>query len=65
LRLAYEKMPWEVSVNFYLGEGYRIAGDPRAAAYLRNALNWTSDPMWRERAEFALQRLKDEEWFNR
>ena len=61
LRLAYEKMPWEVSVNFYLGEGYRIAGDPRAAAYLRNALNWTSDPMWRERAEFALQRLKDEE----
>ena len=61
LRLAYEKMPWEVSVNFYLGEGYRIAGDPRAAAHLRNALNWTSDPMWRERAEFALQRLKDEE----
>ena len=61
LRLAYEKMPWEVSVNFYLGEGYRIAGDPRAAAYLRNALNWTSDPMWRERADFALQRLKDEE----
>ena len=60
LRLAYEKMPWEVSVNFYLGEGYRIAGDPRAAAHLRNALNWTSDGTWRERAKFALQRLKDE-----
>ena len=61
LRLAYEKMPWDVSVNFYLGEGYRIAGDPRASAHLRNALNWTSDETWRKRAEFALQRLKDEE----
>ena len=60
LRLAYEKMPWDVTVNFYLGEGYRIAGDPRAAAHLRNALNWTSDATWQKRAEFALQRLKDE-----
>lgn len=60
LRLAYEKVPWEVSVNFYLGEGYRIAGDPRAVAHLRNALHWTSDATWRERAEFALQRLLDE-----
>ena len=60
LRLAYEKMPWEVSINFYLGEGYRIAGDPRAAAHLGNALSWASDADWRKRAEFALQRLKDE-----
>ena len=60
LRLAYEKMPWKASINFYLGEGYRIARDPRAAAHLRNALHWTSEAMWRERAQFALQRLQDE-----
>jgi len=60
LRLAYEKMPWEVAVNFYLGEGYRITGDPRATAHLRNALHWASDALWQERARFALRRLREE-----
>ncbi len=62
LQLAYEKMPWGVAVNFYLGEGYRIAGDPRAAAHLRNARNWSADTHWRRLAEFALSRLADESW---
>ena len=60
LRVAYEKLPWHVSINFYLGEGYRIAGDRRAGAHLNNARNWTRDEAWRQRAEFALQRLHDE-----
>lgn len=60
LRLAYEKMPWNVPINFYLGEGYRIAGDQRAAAHLENARNWAREEAWRGRAEFALQRLQDE-----
>ena len=60
LRLVYEKMPWSIPINFYLGEGYRIAGDPRAAAHLQNARNWTLDEAWRARAEFALRRLKDD-----
>ena len=59
LRLAYDKMPWDASVNFYLGEGYRLAGDPRATVHLRNARNWAADADWRRRAEFALQRLRD------
>ncbi len=59
LRLAYQKMPWNVPINFYLGEGYRIANDRRAAVHLQNARNWAQDDLWRQRAEFSLQRLKD------
>ena len=61
LRLAYEKRPWDVHINFYLGEGYRIAGDRRAVAHLQNARNWAKDEVWQRRAEFSLQRLKDED----
>ncbi len=49
---------WEVRINYFLGEGYRIAGDPRAATHLRNARNWAIDETWRSQAEFALGRLK-------
>ena len=61
LRQAYEKMPWDVRINYFLGEGYRIADDPRAAAHLSNARNWALDESWRERAEFALRRLRNRE----
>ena len=59
LRIAYERTPSNVPINFYLGEGYRIAGDPRAGAHLKNARNWARNSLWRERAEFALQRLQE------
>ncbi len=58
LRIAYQRLPSNVPINFYLGEGYRIAGDARAGAHLKNARNWARDSLWRERAEFALQRLQ-------
>ena len=58
LRLAYEQMPWNVRINFFLGESYRIANDPRARAHLTNARNWAKDSRWRKRAEFALNRLQ-------
>lgn len=61
LRLAYRKMPSDVRINFYLGEGYRIAGDRRAAAHLQNARNWARNSLWRERADFSLQRLRFEQ----
>ncbi len=61
LRRAYDKTPWEVRINYFLGEGYRIAGDPRAATHLRNARNWARDASWRKRAEFALHRLETRE----
>ena len=61
LRQAYEKMPWEVRINYFLGEGYRIANDPRAEIHLKNARNWAIDENWRARAEFALRRLRNRE----
>ena len=60
LQVAYNKAPWAPSINFYLGEGYRIIGDKRAATYLSNARNWATKDVWRERAELALERMGSE-----
>ena len=57
LQVAYNKAPWAPSINFYLGEGYRIIGDKRAATYLSNARNWATEDVWRKRAELALERI--------
>ena len=59
LRGAHRRAPWDVPVNFYLGEGYRIIGDSRARDHLANAYQWASSPLWRERARTALDRLDD------
>ena len=58
LQVAYHKAPWAPSINFYLGEGYRIIGDKRAATYLTNARNWSTEGIWRKRAEIALARIQ-------
>ena len=60
LRLAYEQMPWAAEANFYLGETYRMLGDPRAAAHLRKARSWLVDSAWQARAAAALTRLDEE-----
>ncbi len=57
LRIAWEKMPWSVQTNFFLGEAYRIIGDARAREHLRRARNWAQDAIWQARAETALARL--------
>lgn len=57
LQVAYNKAPWAPSINFYLGEGYRIIGDKRAKTYLSNARNWATEDFWRKRAELALERV--------
>ena len=59
LRIAWEKMPWSVQTNFFLGEAYRITEDVRAADHLRRARNWAQDPTWRTRAQAALARLDE------
>ena len=59
LRAAYRRAPWDVPVNFYLGEGYRIIGDRRARDYLTNAVQWAKSDIWQRRATAALARLED------
>ena len=56
LRVAYQHAPWAYSVNFFLGEGYRIIGDTRATTHLLNARNWSPEAAWRGAAEEALLR---------
>jgi tetratricopeptide (TPR) repeat protein len=56
LRVAYQHAPWAYSVNFFLGEGYRIIGDTRATTHLLNARNWSPEEAWRVAAEEALLR---------
>ena len=57
LRIAYQRAPWSVLVNFYLGEAYRLVGDPKANIHLRKAAAWSEEPVWRKRAERALELL--------
>ena len=59
LRLAHAQMPWAAEANFYLGEAYRMLGDPRAAEHLRKARGWAVNASWRARAEAALIRLDE------
>jgi tetratricopeptide (TPR) repeat protein len=57
LRIAYQRAPWSPIVNFYLGEAYRLVGNPQADIHLRKAAAWSHDPTWRKRAEQALETL--------
>lgn len=59
LRAAYRRAPWDVPLNFYLGEGYRILGDRRARNHLSNAFQWSRSDLWQERAKRALSLLDE------
>lgn len=55
LRVAQQRAPWSAQVNFYLGESYRLLGNPLAERHLRNAVAWAAHPFWRKRAQAALE----------
>ena len=58
LQAAYSRAPWSPQVNFYLGEAYRLAGDPgRARLHLRKTAYWHPQQNWRDRASRALESL--------
>ncbi len=61
LRSAYEHAPWVPHINLYLGECYRLLGDPRARILLTNALNWTEAPVLKRLATAALRELNEAE----
>jgi tetratricopeptide (TPR) repeat protein len=58
LKIAYQKAPWAPHLNFYLGETYRLVGDPRAQRHLLNARNWTEQDIWRRLATAALEQIE-------
>ncbi|NIP13290.1 MAG: tetratricopeptide repeat protein [Pseudomonadales bacterium] len=59
LKIAYQKAPWAPHLNFYLGETYRLIGDPRARRHLLNARNWTDQDLWRRLATAALEQIDE------
>ncbi len=58
LKIAYQKAPWAPHLNFYLGETYRLVGDPRARRHLLNARNWSDQDLWRRLATAALDQME-------
>ena len=55
LEEAYELAPWAPRVNLFLGEAYRLKGQPqKAREHLQRAVNWEIETAWRERAVHAL-----------
>ncbi len=58
LKIAYQKAPWAPHLNFYLGETYRLVGDPRARQHLLNARNWSDQDVWRRLATAALEQME-------
>ena len=59
LRVAYHRTPWAPRVNHFLGEAYRLIGDPeRARVHLSKAMHWHREELWRERAARALSMLE-------
>ena len=59
LRVAYHRAPWAPRVNHFLGEAYRLIGDPeRARMHLTKAMHWHREERWRERAALALSMLE-------
>ena len=62
LQAAYSRAPWSPQVNFYLGEAYRLAGDPgRARLHLRKTAYWHPQQDWRDRASRVLASLAPRE----
>jgi tetratricopeptide (TPR) repeat protein len=59
LRRAYERAPWAPHINLYLGECYRLLGDPRARGLLTNALNWATMDLTKRLATSALSQLNE------
>ena len=58
LQAAYSRAPWSPQVNFYLGEAYRLAGDPaRARPHLRKTAYWHPQQNWRDRVSRVLASL--------
>jgi tetratricopeptide (TPR) repeat protein len=57
LKIAYQKAPWAPSINFYLGECYRLVGDRRAVIHLNNARNWSTRKIWQSLSDAALTEL--------
>lgn len=55
LKVAYERLPWNARVNFFLGDAYRQVGNSRRAAFhLNRAIMWEVEEDLREQAEGLL-----------
>lgn len=57
LRIVFRRAPWSPNVNFFLGEAYRMAGDPRARVYLDRARRWSMDAALSRSIELAFDEL--------
>ena len=54
LKIAEAHAPWSPSINFHLGEAFRLLGDPIGKTYLIKARNWAHSNVWRRLAEKSL-----------
>ena len=55
LKVAYERLPWNARINFFLGDAYRQVGNNRRAAFhLNRAIMWEVEEDLREQAEGLL-----------